>query len=66
MKDFKCSWCGKKNNITAMVSGHEMPIICKCGTKVGYIGWEELAEIIRERDHYKKKFFGRGLTNRKR
>jgi hypothetical protein len=62
MEDFKCDWCEKTNNITAMVSGHKMPIICRCGTKVGYIGWEDLRDIINERDYYKKKY----LTNRKK
>jgi transcription elongation factor Elf1 len=65
MKDFNCIWCETKNNITAMVSAAKMPVICKCGTKLGYIDWEDLRSIINERDYYKKKFYERTLTKRK-
>ena len=61
-----CSWCDRVNQIRGQVSSAKMPVICKCGTRLGHIGYEELNKIIVERDYYKKKFYERALTKSKR
>lgn len=62
----KCSWCDRVNQIEAQVSSAKMPVICKCGTKLGYIDYEEFNKILVERDYYKKKFYEKSLTKSKR
>lgn len=61
----KCNWCNRVNQIQAQVSSATMPIICKCGTKLGDINCDDLNKILVERDYYKKKFYERALTKRK-
>lgn len=52
----ECGWCNAKNKIEGQVSGYKMGVICaECGTKLGFIGYKDLNEIIRERDYWKKK-----------
>jgi len=56
--DLKCVWCKAENKIKGQVSGYKMGVICaKCGTKIGFINYKDLNEIIRERDYWKKKCF---------
>ena len=62
----KCNWCGRANQIQAQVSAAEMPVICKCGTKLGYIDCDDLNKIIIERDYYKKEFYKKALTKKKK
>ena len=62
----KCSWCDRVGKIEAQVSSATMPVICKCGTKLGDIDYKELNKIIIERDYYKKKFYERTLTKHKK
>ena len=62
-----CGWCNKVTKFRAMVCGCKMPMICRdCGSKVGYLDWEEINHIIVERDYYKKEFYKRALTKKKK
>lgn len=52
--DLKCSWCNAKNKIRGMESSFEMPVICsECRTKIGYMNYKDLNELINERDYWK-------------
>jgi len=54
--NLKCIWCKAENKIEGQKSGYKMGVICsECGTKVGFIDYKDLNEIIRERDYWKKK-----------
>ena len=51
-----CGWCQQPKRFRAHV----------CGSKVGDLGWEEINHIIVERDYYKKEFYKKTLTKKKK
>lgn len=66
--DLKCDWCEAENKIEVVVSSIKMGIVCsECGTKIGYIDYKDLNELIRECDYWKKNYLAlkNNLTNKK-
>ena len=62
-----CGWCQQPKRFRAQVCGAKFPIVCRdCGSKVGDLGWEEINHIIVERDYYKKEFYKKTLTKKKK
>jgi DNA-directed RNA polymerase subunit RPC12/RpoP len=55
---FKCGWCKSENKIKGMVSSVKIPIVCsECGTKIGYINYKDLNELIGNLIYWKNKYY---------
>lgn len=54
---FKCDWCKAENKIEGMVSSAEIPVVCsECGTKLGYIDYRDLNNLIKELNYWKNAY----------